>query len=217
VPDTLLWSQTVSSTGANNAKTTTHTLLIGYESATLVGVNHGANDQRDDSVVGQRVNVNMGGDACDETVIYADTLYLQSGALYEFPGKHVTIVARRLGMASAAPAPATISARGIDAQAPTPPTAPARPAMPKATRGGDHQNGHAGVPGQNGDPGIPGLAGNAAGNVTIRVFETLPNLRLVIDAQGGAGSAGNPGQFGQDGQWGGDGGPEPKSAAAIIL
>ena len=197
--DPLLWMQTVT-TGDESY----HTVLIGYAEATLAGF-----DATDGAVIGQEVQVNMGANSADHTTIYAETLYLQAGASYDFGGKSFTIVARALGLTTQGAQPAKVSVRGADASplATTTPikklTAPKPPQAPQDTSGAN------GAPGEKGNDGANGNFGNDAGAVELRVYTLLPSLRLIIDASGGAGGYGLAGQDGQDGQPGGDPGPDP--------
>jgi hypothetical protein len=181
-----------------------HTVLIGYAEATLAGF-----DATDGTVIGQEVQVNMGANSADYTTIYAETLYLQAGAVYDFGGKSFTIVARALGLNANSAHPARLSVRGADAS-PLATTTPIKAdAAPKPPQAPEDTAGTNGAPGSKGNPGANGNFGNDAGAVDLRVCTLLPNLRLMIDASGGNGGYGLAGQDGQDGQPGGDAGKDP--------
>lgn len=200
--DPLLWFQTVS-----RGDVVTHTVLIGYHEATLMA------EGGDGSVIGQEVQVTMGASAAQNTFIYANTLYLQPGGLYEFPGKNITIVARRLGMSSSLTKNATISVDGRNGGDASPPTAPKVGQTSAPDQAGENQKGTNGARGLDGDPGAAGKPGTDAGNIALLIFEQIKRdssntFPLILSAKGGAGSNGQPGQDGQDGQNGGEGGPE---------
>jgi len=196
--------------------TTTHTVAIGYSEATLIGPG-GVDD-----TVGQGVNVDLGANTADNTVIYADALYLQPGATYSWPGKNITIVARCLGMSSSDPTAATLSVSGTDGLPASPTTPPTLTTPTKPSRSWSYgTNGANGTPGQ---AGASGHSGGNAGNLTIYataiapagglhldddVAPGPPTLQVTITANGGNGTAGLDGQGGQGGQDGGEPGPNP--------
>jgi hypothetical protein len=198
----LLWRQLV---GAGDAAT--ETLLIGYAEATLMGVGGQG------PTVGQEVHVEVGTSARNLT-IHADTLFLQPGAKLAWPGLDVTIVARRIAMASdganAGPAVLSVSGtEGAQASPPTPPTPP-KPAPPpkagSAWSGYGEPGANATVVPANGVGGASGGSGGKAGRLTLVAYEIDPGCHLLLQANGGNGQPGLPGQNGQDGQDGGAGG-----------
>ncbi|WP_426572716.1 collagen-like triple helix repeat-containing protein [Aquihabitans sp. McL0605] len=177
-------------------------MATGYREATLQGVDGDA------TVIGQPLPIDLGADTADQTVIYADILYLQSGATYSWPGKAVTIVARQLGMTSANGEYAVLTVSGADGLPPETQTPVAPGPPPQADQGPAGGKGAEGVAGQAGVAGADGNPGQDAGSITIVTAWVLGMLLLDVSAAGGNGSNAFDGQDGQDGGQGGDEGPE---------
>lgn len=185
-------------------------MAIGYHEATLAGVGG------DGTVIGQEVHVDLGKTGAKNVQIFADVLYLQPGATYDFTEKNITIVARRLAMSSAKDARSTISVNGVDGTSYPKDPAPIAPFQSAAAHGSDaldasnpSSSGKSGATGQSGTNGRAGGAGTAAGTIQIYTYEIgdkSSQLKLDVTANGGKGGHGQNGGTGQDGQDGGRGG-----------
>ncbi|MEO8212996.1 MAG: hypothetical protein ABI560_07380 [Myxococcales bacterium] len=176
----------------------THTVLIGYAEATLMGIGGTGS-------VGQEVQIDLEGNLPPRVKIYADTLYLQAGATYSWPETNVTIVARRLAVITPAAGPATISVSGREGAPAIPVTPPKKEPAPEPPR----NHGEDGHPLTKGDgvKGADGHAGTNAGSLTVVAYEVDPACQLTLEARGGTGTAGLNGQDAQDGQPGAAGAP----------
>jgi hypothetical protein len=184
-----------------------YTVLIGYREVTLVGTNG-------QDVIGNKIYINQGETVPQNILICADTLYFQSGATYDFQGKSVVIVARRVGLAGDNGQPAVFDVKGK--KGPDPVQDLALPQTPEKAAPGrkdvagiderEQTRGHDGTDGTPGVDGKLGFPGENAGGFTMTVFELLDNLNLIVDATGGDGGDGGSGGMGGRGGDGGDGG-----------